>query len=81
MDMTIDDFLNNLPTKSGARYFVAKEETPQVKYGGFTSKSDANNWITQLGYDVWWRVGFYFRLKSLQSNFLIVDKNGNLVNH
>lgn len=43
---------------------------------GFTSKKNASEWISSLGYSLDWQAGFVFRMKSSRYDCEIVDRRG-----
>ena len=68
---------DDVPNAAAARWFVRCGDEI-IRDRGFRSKSDAGDWIRNLGHRLDWQVGFKFRLRGDKRDFAIVDRNGNM---
>lgn len=80
--MTIDEFKATIPEKEKrSRYFIEYRDDSGISdlLGGFASKESASKWISSLGDNLLWRVGFYFAVKQPRIQVQIVDKNREMI--
>lgn len=69
---------DSIPAQKRRRLFV-KRGSIVWQDRGFSSKSEADNWINNFGRALDWRAGFVFRLRGDDTDIEIVDRQGNRV--
>lgn len=66
---------DDVPDQKGIRWFVQRGEDQNFSRG-FKSKSEASEWINDLGRRLDWRAGFHFRLRGDKFDMKIISRSG-----
>lgn len=68
---------SKVPQQNKCRWFVKHGATTRFDRG-FRSKAEADAWINAFGKDLDWRAGYVFRLKGLDRDISVIDRQGQL---
>lgn len=67
--------LSEVPQQPRPKWFVQRDSAVDLTRG-FSSKKEADTWITDFGRRLDWRAGYVFRLRGDTADMTIVDRTG-----